>query len=495
MLPNFSRLIFAVSAALCFYASARATDLLIENVTIVSPERTQPSVTQFVLIRDGRIAQISAKPLPAAKNAMKLNGAGKFLTPGIMDAHVHLTTPPGLPMGTDDPSFAPLIDAFNKQQPRSYLYFGVTQVLDTAHVGNGLEIFEAQPQHPDLFQCGAAPVLDGYPTVFIDPKTRYQVAPDYIFEPANAKAHPLPPGARQADHTPEAIVERIAASGALCMKIFIEDGFGPNADWPLISKETLQRIRVATRKHGLILVAHANALGMQRMALDAQVDVLAHGLWNWDEAADQSGIPPVIAAHLKRIHSSGTGYEPTLRVLAGTADLFREDTLKDPTYAKVVPAALLQWYGTDAGQWYKRQMRQEYGNASDARIASIQLQVGEHGMRAVHYLQELGHPFLLGSDTPSSPTYGSQPGYDTYREMRLLAQSGVPLDAVFRAATLNNARRFHLEKDYGTVAVGKVANLLLLEENPLQSLRAWSQIDKVILRGAVIERESLAADR
>jgi imidazolonepropionase-like amidohydrolase len=123
------------------------------------------------------------------------------------------------------------------------------------------------------------------------------------------------------------------------------------------------------------------------------------------------------------------------------------------------------------------------------------LQVGEHGMRAVHYLQELGHPFLLGSDTPSSPTYGSQPGYDTYREMRLLAQSGVPLDAVFRAATLNNARRFHLEKDYGTVAVGKVANLLLLEENPLQSLRAWSQIDKVILRGAVIERESLAADR
>jgi hypothetical protein len=155
MLPSFSRLFFAVSAALCFYASARATDLLIENVTIVSPERTQPSVTQFVLIRDGRIAQISAKPLPAAKNATKLNGAGKFLTPGIMDAHVHLTTPPGLPMGTDDPSFAPLIDAFNKQQPRSYLYFGVTQVLDTAHVRNGLEIFEAQPQHPDLFQCGA----------------------------------------------------------------------------------------------------------------------------------------------------------------------------------------------------------------------------------------------------------------------------------------------------------------------------------------------------
>jgi imidazolonepropionase-like amidohydrolase len=488
---TFPTFFFAVFAAFCSCASA--ADLLIENVTIVSPERAQPSAKQFVLIRDGRIAQISAKPLAASTGPAKINGAGKFLTPGIMDAHVHLTTPPGLPMGTQDPALASLLDVFNKQQPRSYLYFGVTQVLDTSHWGDGLQVFKAQPQRPDLFFCGAAPVLDGYPTVFVDKSVRYQVAPDYIYEPANAKDHPLPAGAKEADHTPEAIVDRIAASGASCMKIFIEDGFGPNADWPLISKETLQRIRAATRKRGLLLVAHANALNMQRMALDAQVDVLAHGLWNWDEAAGQPGIPPVIAAHLKRIHSSATGYEPTLRVLAGTADLFREDTLKDPTFAKVVPPSLLKWYATEAGQWYKREMRQEYGNAPDAKIASIQLQVGERGMRAVHYLQDLGHPFLLGSDTPSSPTYGSQPGYDTYREMRLLAQSGVPLDGVLRAATLNNARRFHLEKDYGTVAVGKIANLLLLDGNPLESVHAWSQIDKVILRGSVIERESLAA--
>jgi hypothetical protein len=51
--------------------------------------------------------------------------------------------------------------------------------------------------------------------------------------------------------------------------------------------------------------------------------------------------------------------------------------------------------------------------------------LGEHGMRATGYLHELGHPLLLASDTPSAPTYGHQPGYDTYREMLLLAQSGV----------------------------------------------------------------------
>jgi hypothetical protein len=482
-------------AAALLFTQAHAADLLIENVTVVSPERSHPVTNQHVLIHDGRISQISAKRIATPAGTTKLSGAGKFLTPGIMDSHVHLTTPPGIPFGSQDPALAPLIAAYDKQQPRSYLYFGVTQVLDTSHFGNGLETFEAQPQHPDLFQCGTAHVLDAYPTLFIDQKVRYQIAPDYIYEPANAKQHPLPAGAKEAEHTPEVIVDRVAASGAICLKIFIEDGFGGASNWPLPSKDTLQRVRAATRKRGLILVAHANALNMQRIALDTQVDVLAHGLWNWDEATGQPGVPPVIATHLRRIHTARTGYQPTLRVLAGTADLFREDTLKDPTYAKIVPAALLQWYATDAGQWYKREMKQEYDDLPDAKIASIQLQVGERGMRAARYLHDLGHPLLLGSDTPSSPTYGNQPGYDTYREIRLLAQSGIPLDAILRAATLNNARQFHLDKDYGMVAVGKIANLLLLDANPLESVRAWSQIDKIILRGEVIERESLAADR
>ncbi|MFL6547673.1 MAG: amidohydrolase, partial [Povalibacter sp.] len=422
-------------AVLATASPAIAGDLLIENVTVVTPDRTQPLANQSVLIHNDRIAQISAKPLKAPAGTARLNGSGKFLTPGLMDSHVHLTTPPGLPMGSSDPALVPLFDAFNQQQPRSYLYFGVTQVLDLAQFGNGLQTFEAQPQHPDLFRCAAAPILDGYPTVFIDQKVRYEAVPDYIFEPANAKAHPLPAGAKESDHTPEAIVDRIATSGAICMKIFIEDGFGPAADWPMPSKDTLQRIRAATRKRGLILIAHANALGMQRIAVDTQVDVIAHGLWNWDEAANQPGVPAAIATHLKRVHASGIGYQPTLRVIAGIADLFREDTLKDPTYAKVVPGPLLEWYASDAGQWYKRGMRQDYGGMPDSKIASIHLQIGERGMRAVHYLNELGHPFLLGSDTPSSPTFGNQPGYDTYRELRLLAQSGVSLDAIFRAGT------------------------------------------------------------
>jgi imidazolonepropionase-like amidohydrolase len=63
------------------------------------------------------------------------------------------------------------------------------------------------------------------------------------------------------------------------------------------------------------------------------------------------------------------------------------------------------------------------------------------------------------------------------------------------AATINNAKQFRIEKDYGTVEVGKIANLLLLESNPLDSVEAWSSIEIVILHGDPIARESLVINK
>ncbi len=486
--------IFLVATLVALAANvAHAADLLIEHVTVLSPEQSQPLADRNVLVRDGRIVSVGTQPVAAKADTRKLAGRGKFLAPGLMDSHVHVSDSAGIPPLGNEPELVALRDAYQRQQPRSYLYFGVTQLLDLAQFGDGTKAYESQPVKPDLFHCGAAVTLDGYPTAMIPPPLRYQAFPDYVYEPANAKEHPLPAGAKEADHTPEAVIERLAQGGARCVKIFIEDGFGASSDWPMMSKETLARIRAETRKRHLLLLAHANALDMQRIALDVGVDVLAHGLWNWGELDGQQGIPAPIAEHLRSLHAKNIGYQATLRVLAGTADMFREDTLKDPMYAKVVPANVLAWYATEPGQWFKQIMREGADPSADTKIAHAWLKQNEQGMRALRYMHELGHPLLVGSDTPSAPTYGSQPGYDTYREMRLMAQSGVPLPTIFRAATLNNARQFGLDKDYGTVEAGKIANLLLLAGNPLESMRAWTQIEKVILHGEVIQRETLAA--
>lgn len=479
-------------AALLLSSRSLLADVLIENVAIVTPERTKPLMSHHVLVRGERIVEISPRPIHAA-NARRIDGSERFLTPGLMDSHVHQGDAPGLPPLSDDPHHRKLRDSFLRQQPRSYLYFGVTQVLDPVSFARPIQTFEAQPHHPDVLRCGAAPALDGYPSLFVPPPVRYTFHPDYIFEPANTDKHPLPSGAKAEEHTPQAVVSRIAASGALCVKIFIESGFGGASDWPVLSEQTLAQIRAETRKHGLLLVAHANSLRAQRAALKADVDVIAHGLWNWDEERNKGEMPPAVAEHLRQVQRAQIGYQPTIRVMAGLADLFREDTLRDPNYKKVVPSDLREWYATDEGHWFKQELKANYGGASDTKIAHIHLQGAAAGMRAAKVLHGLGHPLLLGSDTPSSPTYGNQPGYDSYREMRFMAQAGIPLDAIFRAATINNARQFKIERDYGTVAVGKIANLLLLEANPLETVRAWSMIDKVVLRGEVLEREELVA--
>jgi imidazolonepropionase-like amidohydrolase len=74
-----------------------------------------------------------------------------------------------------------------------------------------------------------------------------------------------------------------------------------------------------------------------------------------------------------------------------------------------------------------------------------------------------------------------------------LARGGVSLEAIFRAATMGNAKAFHLENEVGSVEVGKRANLLLLDKNPLEDLGAYDAIEKVILNGKVLGREALKA--
>jgi imidazolonepropionase-like amidohydrolase len=488
-------------AALLASAPTFAANLLIEHVTVVSPQLSAPLPNRQVLVTNGRIATISEKPIDAPADTPRLDGRGKFLTPGLMDAHVHVSEVPGLPpaivYGPDQPQnpLSTLRDAYVRQQPRSYLYFGVTQLLDPANVPQAIARFKAQPLKPDLYRCGATTALDGYPSLFADKPLRYALMPDYIYEPANAKEHPLPEGAKAEEHTPEAVVARIAASGALCVKLFIENGFGDDTSWPILSEALMKRVRAAADQHHLLLMTHANALDMQTLAINLPTNVLAHGLWGWGQYENQPGLPDALKAHLDKVHAKQIGYVPTLRVLAGMADLFDAKTLDDPNYSKVVPGGLLAWYRTPDGQWYKAVLKEQFGNMPDERTAQVMWRVEDQGARAMVYLHSLGHPLLLGSDTPSAPTYGNQPGYDTFREMQLMAKAGITPRDIFAAATINNAKQFRLDKDYGTIERGKVANLLLLDADPLKSVEAWNRIDKVVLHGQPIARESLAAPR
>ncbi len=455
--------------------SAGHDTVVIENVTIVSAHEGVPDGPVNVLLRDGVIAAISAEPVAVETSTDRIDGTGRYLTPGLMDSHHHVAFVPGMgAMGVSPADeHEALVAEYMAQQPRSLLYHGVTQILDPGPL-QAWRVFEAIDQRPDYFRCGEIPNdVDGYPINQRD-------------DPAMTGLYPY---RLDGTESPEDVVERIAADGAICVKLYLEDGFGAASDWPLLDPDTLVRIRDAAHARNMPVIAHANAIDMYQLALDVELDVLGHGLWNWQWP---EGDPPV-AETLQRLHDQGAGYMPTHGVMQGLSDHLRPQMLDDPMFVDVVPANLLRWYREGGADWFAEELAADFPpDMPREEIAAIFGYGVGRAQRATAYLDALGHPLLLASDCPGSPTFANQPGLCTLREIESLAEAGVSPVAILEAGTINPARQFGLDSRYGTVEIGKTANLLLLRDNPRVDAVAWNAIDLVILNGNPIERESLS---
>jgi imidazolonepropionase-like amidohydrolase len=77
--------------------------------------------------------------------------------------------------------------------------------------------------------------------------------------------------------------------------------------------------------------------------------------------------------------------------------------------------------------------------------------------------------------------------------MEAMAEAGMSPADILRSGTLTIAEQFGVDSTYGRIATGFAANLVLLNDNPLEDVAAWREIEFVILHGAVIERSSLRA--
>lgn len=472
-----------------------ATDLIIQNTTLVSPERSAPLQHASVLIRDGKIEAISETPFVPKESTQVLDGSDLYLTPGLMDSHLHTLVLPGLGFqgGQRSKKYSEMTELYEQQFERSLLYFGVTQVLDPAAHPAALAKSLSRELSPDIFHCGAAPLANGYPTISMGKRTINYTLPYRIYEESpNDTNHHID----LSQHTPEAVVKRMRDDGAICLKLFFEDGWGLKNDWPMLSDDSIKRVISAARASNLKVIGHANAIDMQQLAVKAGVDVLGHGLWNWNQYRKHEGMPEEIRLHLENVHAKGIGYQPTLRVMDSMRALFKADYFDNPALKKVIPAKLLDWYQTPTAHAFKRELEQEdFKQLSDEKIVTIMSNPISRGERSVRYLSELGHDLLLASDHPATPGHANHPGLSTYQEMVHMAALGIPLRKVFEAATINNAKMFNLADRYGSIEPGKKANLLLLASNPLETIEAYDQIRWVVLGGRVIDRDSLAADR
>jgi imidazolonepropionase-like amidohydrolase len=180
-------------------------------------------------------------------------------------------------------------------------------------------------------------------------------------------------------------------------------------------------------------------------------------------------------AELKKNH---TWQCPTLTVLRSFA------SISDPTFTN-----------DPRLKYMPRSVRDSWDPGKDVRLRNrsaaemeTQKQVYEKNVEIVGAMQRAGVGILAGTDVLNPYCF---PGFSLHDELGLLVRAGLtPIEAL-QAATLNAARFMGRENDLGTIAAGKLADLVLLDRNPLDDISNTKKIDGVVLDGRLFPKAAL----
>jgi imidazolonepropionase-like amidohydrolase len=498
MSPKISIRIHCLALAAVLPGCSLAADLQIEHVTIVSAERATPMPDALVRVHNGRIVEVRKASGAAVHSGPNvIDGSGLYLAPGLIDSHVHLGDIPGMTaeQETQHPDIA---TAARKQIPRSYLLYGFTTLVDLISTPQGMARWRSYGIAPDTYFCGGAALMDGYSMNYAPKPQRYQGWPYMLIEPGTQ----APDGIDAALHTPQAVVSRMKSDGAICVKTFFERGFGGVRNLPVPKLETIREVVKAAHAVGIPVLMHANSDEAQAFGLAAGVDIMAHGMWNlYQERSTTSEVTPGMRKILDQELAGNVGYQPTTQVLYGLRDVAGGSFLADPQLSRVFPANLIDWYRSPEGQWFHAVVSGDMklpANPSASQLDQAANEafgsVIERARQGTAYIVERHGRILFATDTPSAPTYANPPGLNGWLEMHRLLQAGETPAQIFNSATLTNARALKLDRDIGSVQVGKRANLLLLRQDPTQTIDAYADIAKVILNGRVLDPSELEAN-
>jgi imidazolonepropionase-like amidohydrolase len=376
-------------------------------------------------------------------------------------------------VGPVDNSHPELVQAYRAQLPRAFLAFGFTTLIDLDLRPTTFGWFNAVTPHPELFSCGPGlRVTGGYGARVKD---------------ANIADTPA--------EVPRA-VDRVVEAGGICIKTFIEPGFGGATHFEVPSHATLAAIRAeATRRH-LVLVIHANDVKAWRPAIEvAHADVIAHGLWHWEGDRRQTKPPAAARDVIAEAARAHVAVQPTVQSVYGDLSIFESSILNDPRLAISLPPSVIAFLKSDAGAAAQRAIADQYrpliakffGPGDPLAVMRIPV---KRDLATLRIMNADGVELLFGSDTPANQGFGNPPGLNGRLEMSRWAEAGVPLAKILRAATLDNARAFHLD-DRGSIEAGKRADLVLLDADPLKSVDAYDAIDTIFLNGVPIARREL----
>ncbi len=415
--------------------------LVLEHVTIIDlsggPSRNDMSVV-VVGRKIESVGRTGKVRIP--KGALKVDGKGKFLIPGLWDMHVHLSL-------AGESALSALVAN------------GVTSVRD---MGGDLKEIDAM---------------------------REMITAGQLIGPRILRSGPVVDGPKDADYrlvvrTPDearSAVRRLKALGVDFIKIH---NAIPRAAYYALANEA--------RKAGLSFTGHIPAGMSAAEVSDAGQRSIEHTESLLDlpvaDAAKRTKDPNEIFALalgaysgskgdllFRRFVKNGTWFDPTLveyRSFAFRADL------------EVRPDGRTRYVATKLKEYWNK----TFPVRGDEKAYAARKSLFQEFLRLVGRMQREGVQLIAGTDLGARDVY---PGFSLHDELELLVAAGLtPLEAL-RAATINPARFFGKQSSFGKIANGHAADMVLIDADPLRDISNTKKISAVFVNGRYLDRGSL----
>ncbi|HKO96558.1 MAG TPA: amidohydrolase family protein [Pyrinomonadaceae bacterium] len=400
------------------------------NVNVVPMDQDQVLNSQTVIVRDGRITQIGATTsTPVPEGALRIDGQGKYLMPGLTDMHVH---------GFEDDL---------KEEMFLYIANGVTTVR---HLRGRSELLKLRRQiasgeilGPTLYACGT-----------------------FVF------------GDKKPDEARKVVAEQ-AKAGYDCIKIY--------GDW---SKEGYEALIAAANSHKIPAVGHlarnlpldVNLPGRTEVS-HAEEFIYTYfmkesGRGDW--AKRETLIPKVV----EMVKANGVAVTGTLVAYDYIGRVIGDETLQ-----LAVTKPELKYVSRNRRT--KMTSESEYRDRFKSNVAVGFRNGFDLQKKLMKAFQDAGVKILVGTDASFQANFPVLPGFAVHEELRLLVDSGLTPYQAILAGTRNAAEILNAAGEFGTVSVGKRADLILVEGNPLIDVANAARRAGVMVRGRWIPENEI----
>jgi imidazolonepropionase-like amidohydrolase len=411
-------------------------DCLITNVNIVDVKTGKILKNKTIAIDNNRITAIYDNEIVGSDSTSIIDGKGKYLIPGLWDMHAH------------------------------YNWSHVD--LDPLLIANGITgVREMWGNMPAFVEIQKRPQQEGL------------LSPDVYLSADLIDGNP--------PAMPGSLVVTTPAEAVDAVKNQIDKNVDFIKVYSNLSEDCFMAIAEEARKRNIPFAGHIpNGVSIYE-AIKAGMASSEHlyGFLNACSTIDTSNEALISTFSEKKFDSicsvlakSSMWLCPTLTVNRAMSYLNDSIFINDNRIA-YLPAYVIEIWNQKMNPYTKSQI-DNFANSTRVRYLFELSLIGK--------MNEKGVKFIAGTDFPNPYVF---PGFSLHDELLLMVKGGMPALDALRAATINAALFMNKKDDFGSVEVGKIASLILLNMNPLENIENTKTIETVIVRGKVYNRKAL----